>query len=97
LTSLDSNFGSTQTSSLIATNTRTTSFSLASSFTRGRALRIRSFKSKGKARAVGVEHRPPLPVPATSPRARVHSFSGCLADSELVDDEDETDAEMPAI
>ncbi|KAJ6480566.1 hypothetical protein C8R47DRAFT_1322495 [Mycena vitilis] len=36
---------------------------------------------------------PPVPVRA-APRARVHSFSGYLADSELANDEDETDPEM---
>ncbi|KAJ7876228.1 hypothetical protein B0H13DRAFT_1893811 [Mycena leptocephala] len=96
LTPLDANLRGTQTTpSPTAAHTRTTSFSFASSFTRGRALSIRSFKSKGKARAVGVENRPPVPV--RSPRPRVHSFSGYLADSELADDEDETDAEMTAI
>ncbi|KAF8180726.1 hypothetical protein K438DRAFT_2171082 [Mycena galopus ATCC 62051] len=83
----------------------TASFSAESSSsarTRGRALSIRSFKSsksKGKMRAAGIENVPLLPVravPAT-PRPRVHSFSGYLADSELVDEEDETDAEMTAV
>ncbi|KAJ7331527.1 hypothetical protein DFH08DRAFT_966514 [Mycena albidolilacea] len=94
-----SNFSGTHTppSPIAIAHTRTTSFPLASSFTRGRALSIRFFKSKGKARAVGVENLPPLPVRATSPRPRMHSFSGYLADSELADDEDETYAEMTAI
>ncbi|KAJ7219798.1 hypothetical protein B0H12DRAFT_1329207 [Mycena haematopus] len=68
---------------------------------RTRALSIRSFKSskaKGKGRAAEIENIPPLPTRAapTSPR-RVHSFSGYLADSELPDDEDETDAEMTPV
>ncbi|KAJ7832442.1 hypothetical protein B0H14DRAFT_3712263 [Mycena olivaceomarginata] len=87
----------TPPSPIAIAHTRTTLVPPRASFTRGRALSIRSFKSKGKARAVGVENLPPLPVRATSPRPRMHSFSGYLADSELADDEDETDAEMTAI
>ncbi|KAJ7333942.1 hypothetical protein DFH08DRAFT_814013 [Mycena albidolilacea] len=70
------------------------------SSTRLRALSIRSFKSSkawGKKPSAGVENLPFLPTRAAAPRPRVHSFSGYLADNELMDDEDETDAEMTAV
>ncbi|KAJ7027598.1 hypothetical protein C8F04DRAFT_1399421 [Mycena alexandri] len=93
-------FNATQTTSCkaVSDDTSSTAFS-PSSFMRSPALSLRSFKSTkskgpGKARAKGLENRPP-PVPFRD-RPRVHSFSGYLADSELAD-EDETDAEMTAI
>ncbi|KAJ7779419.1 hypothetical protein DFH07DRAFT_936256 [Mycena maculata] len=75
-----------------------TGFSMppASASTRTRALSIRSFrstkasKSKGKARAIGIENRPP-PLPVRAVRPRGYSFSGYLSD------EDETDPEVRAI
>ncbi|KAJ7772257.1 hypothetical protein B0H16DRAFT_1512849 [Mycena metata] len=91
-------FNTAPTTNTTATVVSNDTPSTASSFKRGRALSIRSFKSsksKGNARAKGVENRPP-PVPFREARRRVHSFSGYLADSELAD-EDETDAEMTAI
>ncbi|KAJ6470856.1 hypothetical protein C8R45DRAFT_1218140 [Mycena sanguinolenta] len=67
---------------------------------RMRSLSIRSFKSftsKGKARAAGIENIPPVPGRAP-PRPRLYPFSGYFVDSELLmDEEDETEPEMTAI
>ncbi|KAJ7657200.1 hypothetical protein DFH06DRAFT_1328025 [Mycena polygramma] len=96
---LETNVGGTNIPAAPPVHTRSTSFSAVSTFGRTRTLSIRSFKSsksKGKARAVGVGNIPPVPVRA-APRARVHSFSGYLTDSELGNDEDETDPEMTLI
>ncbi|KAJ7602911.1 hypothetical protein DFH06DRAFT_1396021 [Mycena polygramma] len=92
---LESNVGGTNVPTPAAPpfHTRSTSLSAVTSMARSRALSFKSSKSKGKARAVGMEHIAPAP----KRRARMHSFSGYLADSASAEDEDETDAEMTAI
>ncbi|KAJ7138581.1 hypothetical protein C8R46DRAFT_1321529 [Mycena filopes] len=104
-TASPSTFDATPLSS--SDNTSDDAASCSPTFSRARgALSIRSFRSTlSKSKSKGIENRP-APPPLVHARARVHSFSGYLAETGyyLADeydddaaDEDETDAEMIAI